>query len=275
MLGEIPPWISVQPTDFLHAVQAGGQAGLGIAEAQNRAREAAARRDEIARSAAQQQWEFGERMRQAAEEHASKDELERAQLAQTGAYQTGMLGYHKRSLDDAMQRAAMQNEAKGNLLDVRQQHYNDLLDWRNRELSLREEAAKNKINPTDYQTSSTEIPASEAIPGTPAVPESGTLFGVPIPFFHKNAVPAVPPTPAHYKETITRRIPIGGRLGGESLPAPEAPPEEIPSDVQEGIPELPTLQLLPMPTSKSDLVKGRSYSTPRGIATWDGEKFVK
>ncbi len=235
-LDSIPPWISVQPTDFLHAVQAGGAAGLGIAEAQNRAREAAARTAEAQRAAAQQQWEFGEKMRIAAEENASKDELTRAQMAQQHEYQTGMLGYHNRSLDDAMARAGMQNEAKGNLLDLRSQHYNDLLDWRNRELSLREEAAKNKMNPTDYQTSSTEIPASEAIPGTPEIPESGTIGGLHIPFLYKPGIPATPATPARFKETITRRIPIGGR----SLAAPEAPPEPLPSDYQEGVPIAPS-----------------------------------
>ncbi len=99
-LDQIPPWISVGPTDYLHAVQAGGAAGLGIAEAQNRAREAAARTAEAQRAAAQQQWEFGERMRQAAEEHASQRELESAKLAQTGEYNKGMLGYHLGSLGE-------------------------------------------------------------------------------------------------------------------------------------------------------------------------------
>ena len=59
--GEITPtWLQVQPTDYLHAVQAGGAAGLGIAEAQNRAREAAARTAEAQRAAAQREWEFNE-----------------------------------------------------------------------------------------------------------------------------------------------------------------------------------------------------------------------
>ena len=31
---------------------------------------------------------------------------------------------------------------------------------------------------------------------------------------------------------------------------------------------------LPMPTSKSALVPGQSYRTPRGVATWDGQQFV-
>lgn len=31
----------------------------------------------------------------------------------------------------------------------------------------------------------------------------------------------------------------------------------------------------PMPSKKADLVKGQAYQTARGVATWDGEKFVK
>src|SRR5678816_3049513 len=106
-LGEIPPWLNVQPSDYLRAVQAGGAAGLGIAEAQNRAREAAnrlaaaqqeqaARMQDAQRAAAQREWEFGERMRQAAEENASGNALKQQQLEQQGRYQEGMLGYHQR-----------------------------------------------------------------------------------------------------------------------------------------------------------------------------------
>lgn len=32
---------------------------------------------------------------------------------------------------------------------------------------------------------------------------------------------------------------------------------------------------IPMPSAKTELVPGTRYSTPRGEATWDGEKFVK
>jgi hypothetical protein len=32
---------------------------------------------------------------------------------------------------------------------------------------------------------------------------------------------------------------------------------------------------LPMPTTKSDLVKGKTYQTRRGPATWDGDSFVR
>ncbi len=32
---------------------------------------------------------------------------------------------------------------------------------------------------------------------------------------------------------------------------------------------------LPMPSDKTQMVKGKQYSTPRGVATWDGEKFVQ
>lgn len=37
----------------------------------------------------------------------------------------------------------------------------------------------------------------------------------------------------------------------------------------------PAATTLPMPKSKSELVNGQIYATPRGVATWDGDKFVK
>jgi len=36
----------------------------------------------------------------------------------------------------------------------------------------------------------------------------------------------------------------------------------------------PSAQALALPKSKADLKAGQAYITPRGIATWDGEKFV-
>lgn len=108
---EVPPWLNIGPTDYLRAVQAGGSAGLGIAEARNRAREAAARSaaaqqesaarmQESQRAAAQREWEFGERMRQAAEENAMGDAFKREQLAQQGRYQEGLLGYNQGRLGE-------------------------------------------------------------------------------------------------------------------------------------------------------------------------------
>ena len=217
-LGEIPPWLNVSPPDYLRAIQAGGAAGLGIAEARNRAREAAARTAEAQRQAAQREWEFNERMRQAAAEQASGEALKQAQLAQQEKYQEGMLGYHNRSLDDAMTRAGMQADAKGNLLDLRAQHYNDLMDWRNRELGLREQVAANKMQPTDYETVTEETPAVEGIPGTPAIPaEKRSLLGMDWLMPDKPAVPAYAGVPGIPKMTHTRRVPINQPQGGSLL----------------------------------------------------------
>ncbi len=238
-LDSLPPWLNVGPTDYLRAVQAGGSAGLGIAESQNRAREAAARRDDAARAAAQQQWEFGERMRQAAEEHASKDVLERAhldqqaaQLAQQGQYQTGMLGYHNRSLDDAMARAEMQNQQKGELLDLRDRHYADLMDWRNQLMDQRERLAANKVGPTDYETVTETVPeVTSEIPAQPARPfEKKSLLGIDWLWPDQQASPATPAIEPHGERKITKRLRIGGGLGG--IPAlPELGGDEYPKEV--------------------------------------------
>ena len=139
-LESLPPWLNVGPTDYLHATQTGGAAGLGIAEAQNRARaeaarieqanrdaaqraweftvqsrnssrdaanrialaqqETMARMQEAQRAAAQREWEFGENMRQKAAELASGERLDERKLDQTEKYQGGLLDWHKNTLGE-------------------------------------------------------------------------------------------------------------------------------------------------------------------------------
>ena len=45
----------------------------------------------------------------------------------------------------------------------------------------------------------------------------------------------------------------------------------------ESAPSVPTApsSALPMPSVKTELKTGQTYQTPRGVATWDGEKFVQ
>jgi len=277
MDASIPPWLNVGPTDYLHAVQAGGAAGLGIAEAQNRAREAAnrlaaaqqeqaARMQEAQRAAAQREWEFGERMRQAAEENASSDAFKREQLAQTGRYQEGMLSNRDRALADAMERAAMQNEAKGQMLDLRAQHYGDLQDWRNRELALREEAAQNKMRPTDYETVTEETPAVPGEPGTPAIPgEQRSLLGIDWLMPDKPAIPANPGTPTIPKITHTRRVPINQPQEGSLMDSIANPAldEEPDSDAQSGIPVVTSkAEFDALPSGAIYINNGKSYQKP-------------
>jgi len=246
MDSSIPPWLNVGPTDYLRAVQAGGAAGLGIAEAQNRAREAAnrlaaaqqesvARMQEAQRAAAQREWEFGERMRQAAEENASTDAFRNQQLAQQGRYQEGMLSNKDRALSDAMERAAMQSDAKANMLDLRERHYGDLQELRNRELALREEAARNKMNPTDYETVTEETPAVPGEPGTPAIPGvQRSLLGIDWLMPDKAAIPAYPGTPTIPKMTHTRRVPINQPQEGslmDTISRPSLDEEISPKEV--------------------------------------------
>lgn len=59
-------------------------------------------------------------------------------------------------------------------------------------------------------------------------------------------------------------VPVAGNLRvAEARIAEEEAPQAAADDV------------LPMPKSKEQMVKGRKYQTGRGVATWDGTQFVK
>jgi hypothetical protein len=91
-LGQIPPWLAVNPQDFVRAAQAGASAGMGIAELRQRQLEAEQRRQAVARESALREWESQEKMKLAAENLAADRERYAAELASTDAYRNAQLG---------------------------------------------------------------------------------------------------------------------------------------------------------------------------------------
>lgn len=96
--------------------------------------------------------------------------------------------------------------------------------------------------PPRTETVTDVIPASEGTPGSPAIPARSGIFGIGA----RPAVPAVPATPATPERRITRKVPITEPDGTTK----------------------------PIPSNKSDLVKGERYTAKGRTWVWDGTKFV-
>lgn len=149
----VPPWLNVGPTDYLHAIQAGTQAGLEVNRQRALAEEAAARRELAQQEAQRQAWEFGETMRQRAAQQAAEQALEREKLAQTGQYQSGLLDWHNEQARLAAEKAAQQAQNQSEILGIRTENLGlaqQRMDAQQRQFDemqkLREEAAGMKID---------------------------------------------------------------------------------------------------------------------------------
>jgi len=118
---------------------------------------------------------------------------------------------------------------------------------------------KTLVNPGPQMDTIREtLPATEAtpeIPASPAKQRGGEYFDWLIP--DKKAQAYQPAMPAQGERTVTRKVPVSG-----ATPAP-------------ALSEQAAKTAPPMPKSKAELKKGERYLTPRGEATWDGEKFVQ
>lgn len=97
-LGGLPPWLNIQPTDYLQATQSGTQAGLNIAEMRQRAIERAQAMAEARARRQQEAWEFGERMRQAAAEQAAMAQYRQDKLTQDREEGLSMMDFRNRQL---------------------------------------------------------------------------------------------------------------------------------------------------------------------------------
>jgi hypothetical protein len=113
----VPSWLSVNPTDYLSAVKSGTEAGINIAQAQNRA-------DEVANAAAARQWEFEQSLRQKALDTMAERERAAANLAATEKYREAQsflgqqrLGETSRYHDLMAANAAKANELKAKQLE--------------------------------------------------------------------------------------------------------------------------------------------------------------
>jgi hypothetical protein len=123
-----------------------------------------------------------------------------------------------------------------------------------------------KSRPEDYET--VTYPGTKSVEGSPATSgEVKTFFGLDA--FAKDkppqpAIPGIEGTPSR-----TRRVLIAPPSTNLTAQAAQAPPPTPPA--QKPASAAPS----PMPKTKSELKSGQRYITPRGEATWDGEKFVK
>lgn len=95
-LGQIPPWLEVKPSDFVHAAQMGAEAGLQVARMNQAATEAAQNRAQRAGEAEQnrafRQFEHQQQMELRAQELADRREETKAQLEARTAYNMAQLG---------------------------------------------------------------------------------------------------------------------------------------------------------------------------------------
>lgn len=87
----IPPWLNIQPTDFLQATQQGTAAGINVAELRQRAAQQAAAIREAQARRAQEAWEAGERMRFAAQQAAENRVQRQEEAAALAEYRRGQL----------------------------------------------------------------------------------------------------------------------------------------------------------------------------------------
>lgn len=96
-LAPLPPWLHVNPAQFLEAARSGTQAGLGIAglrqraalaqqEAAQQAQAQAFREQEAARQDELRRWELGQQLAQKAAEQAAEGERAAAALEETKRY---------------------------------------------------------------------------------------------------------------------------------------------------------------------------------------------
>lgn len=101
-LAPIPPWLNINPSQFVDAAKAGTQLGVEMARSLNQSDQAgaevaarnaalAAREQEAAMERAFKEWELEQTLRQKARETQANHELAAAQLAETMRYHTGSL----------------------------------------------------------------------------------------------------------------------------------------------------------------------------------------
>jgi hypothetical protein len=113
-LGEIPPWLNVQPSDFVRAGSAGAEAGLGAAKV---ALEAKAQSDQAALQAARlsQAERIANMEMQARREIAEQNRLrEDQQLAIQSAYHTAQIGVAKDRIAEQQALAEAKGRAAAN-----------------------------------------------------------------------------------------------------------------------------------------------------------------
>jgi hypothetical protein len=242
-IGELPSWIQTSPNAAVAALEAGARTGLAASEADQRAMEEA---QQLAFS----QKKLATDVSENALERQSREKLTaKAQAISQNRFDT------QTNLDRAQ--LALRNSAL-QLQTAKQAH-------------LEQIQKENNI-----QKSSIDADASE---------------------FWKDSADGTDPKALADKHPLAlKRRDIQQYLAQQAQAARVKKPEitQETSVLPSGRPEKTTLRgqpgpemdaalkvltkktgVVPMPSDKSKLVTGQTYSTPKGNATWDGEKFVK
>ena len=217
-LAPLPPWLQINPAQFMEAARSGSTLGLQIAQTQNRADEAAAERamqaaamaareEQARREEEFRRWEVGQRIQQQAAELAAQQEQAAAQLAEASKYNLARIGEQQAgNLARANYYAGLTERAGAPKI-----HFGpngEVLSWS-------PEGGVEELRPGTPRASTANAttltwPAVPGEPGVAAVPPSTKKFLGLIPYGTEPGKAAVPEVPA--RPQITTRIPAGQPL---------------------------------------------------------------
>jgi hypothetical protein len=123
MLGQIPPWLDVKPSDFVRAAQMGAEAGLQVARMNQAAQEAAearaSRAGEAAADRALRQFEMQQQMELKAQQMAEEREKSKAELESKMAYNMANLGLRKGTQSETAKRDKALEDYRQDTLKLR------------------------------------------------------------------------------------------------------------------------------------------------------------
>ena len=210
-LAPLPPWLNVNPSNFVDASRAGSAIGLQIAEAKNRAdregvdaairmNQMAQREEEAAQERALRQWELQQKIRQDAMQMAETSRYHDLSIKEAMAGHAAQAVHYK-----AMEEAAKARAGGSGIMPT---------EWQRD--PTKEYITKNgaviqpkRMLPTEYKTVTEK---QDAVIGSPGIPAQAAqkkygLFGIDWLARDQPAIPGVPAVPGHGERTITTRIP--------------------------------------------------------------------
>lgn len=305
----LPPWLAVNPSDFVQAAAAGGRLGAELAQMRTQALESGARIN-AGLQEAQLRANVESAGQQAANQRAAQEQALRE-------WETKQQIIHQQNQIQA------ENERNQNTVSAENQRAANTLAntqaYQLGELGLRESA--NRIAQQNADINAKKLADSEAYtkgtaiyPGSKGVPQfSASDPGKSGIWLLRDKVPASSLTTTntadlnawlaqHPSATTTTNIAPGTAtpsihvpiwIPTGNIPSPSQSPPTIPPPGTSMIPMYSMKQMYtmqspdgsrnddsqsvvpgPVPKNKSDLVTGQAYQTSRGIATWDGNQFV-
>lgn len=125
-IGQLPPWLDVQPSQFLSALEAGSRVGMGLAQMRSQEAQAnadrLARRDALAQEMAMKQLaeqeaerQFQQKMGMESDQFRQKMDLESAQLGQLENYRMGKEAVDREAIGQRMAAAQLADKRQRDL----------------------------------------------------------------------------------------------------------------------------------------------------------------